>query len=137
MRQAGLLSIEASSELTLQYLYSLPASGSMSSRVEFYARVFADQKIPYMVDPLGEGERGEFNNKPLYRFDGFDCTTFVETVIALALSRNADEFKDKINRVRYKDGIVSMKHAIILQVWTGFQIIPKPVCSGHHSCYCR
>lgn len=51
---------------------------------------------PYIVHPLDE--------KTLYRFDGFDCQTYVETVLALAYANNFDEFKKNMNDIRYADG---------------------------------
>lgn len=82
-------------------------SESVTARVSAYAHYFLAQKSPYIVDPLGEGEKGEFSQKPLYRFDGFDCTTFVETVLALSFSHSPLEFKSTLNKIRYKNGVVS------------------------------
>lgn len=63
--------------------------------------------LPYGVNgPLGEGERARYDQDPLYRFDTFDCTTFVETVVALSLSRNVDSFELAMNRIRYEGGDV-------------------------------
>ena len=52
---------------------------------------------PYILDPLGEGVAPD--SDPLIRFDTFDCTTFVETVLA-------DGNVEKLNKIRYKDGNV-------------------------------
>lgn len=93
------------SQQQLQVLKSI----SKSDRIGFFANIFFNNKSPYLVDPLGEGENGEFSKGPLYRFDAFDCTTFVETVLALTLSNSLEEFKIRINQIRYKDGIVSYK----------------------------
>ena len=49
----------------------------------------------YMRDPLGE-ERAP-DTDPLIRTDAFDCTTFVETVMAGGDVNN-------LNQIRYKDG---------------------------------
>ncbi len=40
--------------------------------------------LPYLVDPLGEGSGHDPD--PLARYDAFDCLTFVEEVLALALA---------------------------------------------------
>ncbi|MBY0515637.1 MAG: DUF1460 domain-containing protein [Bacteriovoracaceae bacterium] len=56
--------------------------------------------------PLGEGAQGRYDQDPLWRFDTFDCTTFVETMISLALSSNADEFQLHMREIRYADGRV-------------------------------
>ena len=50
---------------------------------------------PYIKDPLGEGIAPDTD--PLIRFDAFDCTTFVETVLA-------NDDVNKLNKIRYKDG---------------------------------
>jgi hypothetical protein len=56
--------------------------------------------------PLGEGENARYDQDPLYRFDTFDCTTFVETTVSLALSRDVDEFEKKMDEIRYEDSQV-------------------------------
>lgn len=53
--------------------------------------------VPYLESPLGEGDG--YDNDPLIRFDAFDCTTFVETVVA-------DGNVDKLNQIRYENGEV-------------------------------
>jgi hypothetical protein len=60
---------------------------------------------PYLVDPLGEGPSGEFSQNPLVRFDGFDCVTYVETVLALVLSKNYADFQTQLRLLRYRDGL--------------------------------
>ena len=52
---------------------------------------------PYMNSPLGEDVAPD--SDPLIRFDAFDCTTFVETVLA-----GGDV--NKLNKIRYKNGNV-------------------------------
>lgn len=49
----------------------------------------------YIADPLGEEQAPDYD--VLIRNDAFDCTTFVETVLA-----NSD--KSKLNQIRYKNG---------------------------------
>lgn len=107
------MSAQAStSEETLHHLYQIAqASGiearGISSRIEFYSQHFLSQRSPYLINPLGEGRDGEFVKSPLYRFDGFDCTTFVETVLALSIARTPEEFKKELNQIRYDKGYVS------------------------------
>jgi len=40
--------------------------------------------VPYVSDPMGEGEG--YDPDPFQRYDGFDCLTFVEEALALALA---------------------------------------------------
>ena len=56
---------------------------------------------PYILDPLGEGVAPDAD--PTIRFDAFDCTTFVETVLA-------DGDVNKLNKIRYRDGVVDFLH---------------------------
>lgn len=57
---------------------------------------------PYAVSPLGEGEG--LDKDPRLRFDRFDCTTFVETAIALAYSDDLDNTAKVLDAIRYRDG---------------------------------
>ncbi len=60
--------------------------------------------LPYLTDPLGENKG--YDKDPLYRFDGFDCTTYVETVIAEALATSEEDFKENMNEIRYRNAQV-------------------------------
>jgi len=59
---------------------------------------------PYAISPLGE-EKG-LDADPLVRYDKFDCTTFVETSLALALASDSSQVVNYMNRIRYKDAKV-------------------------------
>jgi Protein of unknown function (DUF1460) len=62
------------------------------------------------LGPLGEGDLDIFDRDPLYSFSDFDCTTFVETVMALSLSKDFEDFFSNILNIRYENGIVDFKH---------------------------
>lgn len=62
---------------------------------------------PYILYQLGEGEQGLYDQYPIFRTDGFDCQTFVETVLAITLGNNVSEFKSYMQKLRYKDGNVA------------------------------
>ena len=62
---------------------------------------------PYLLGALGEGIQGDYDQMPLYRADAFDCETYVDTVLALALANDLNQFQQCINQVRYHDGHVS------------------------------
>jgi hypothetical protein len=57
--------------------------------------------------PLGEGENGEVSTKPLSSEVQFDCVTFVEQVVARAVSKSPDEVVPNLTRIRYADGKIS------------------------------
>ncbi|MHA1540679.1 MAG: N-acetylmuramoyl-L-alanine amidase-like domain-containing protein [Alphaproteobacteria bacterium] len=62
---------------------------------------------PYISDPLGEGKSGKYDTDPTFRTDGFDCLTYVETVMAMSLSKNPNEI---MNEIRYKDSKIAYKN---------------------------
>ena len=62
---------------------------------------------PYILNPLGEGNSGTVSKNPLYRFDAFDCQTFVETVLAKSLTGTDADFKNMMNKIRYRDSLIS------------------------------
>jgi|GEM_PF-1640732 len=61
----------------------------------------------YLGGPLGEGSSGDFDQDPLFRFDAFDCTTLVETAIALGSTSNYQNFSRFLLNIRYEAGIPS------------------------------
>lgn len=64
---------------------------------------------PFSWFPLGEGDDGEYDQRPLFRFDEFDCSTWVETVLALGLSHEASDFVTLMNQIRYRRGVISFQ----------------------------
>ena len=78
---------------------------SPQTKMEIYSSHFLGK--PTLKFPLGEGKDGRFDKDPLYRFDGFDCTTLVETVLGLTHSESMEEFKRVILDIRYENGKVS------------------------------
>jgi len=80
----------------------LQQTASLPQRVEAISALFLG--APYKLGPLGEGPGGEFDRDPLIRFDAFDCTTFVETVMALSLDSDLDSATRTLQKIRYRDG---------------------------------
>jgi len=57
---------------------------------------------PYKKEPL--------NEVTLWREDAFDCTTFLETVMAKALSPSPDLLSATMNRIRYREQPATLMH---------------------------
>ncbi|KHD89736.1 MAG: hypothetical protein OM95_01295 [Bdellovibrio sp. ArHS] len=109
VRSSALIEQEAESDL--QRIFSRASQNdvfakSLSERVDFYSSLFLGK--PYLGGALGEGSTSAFDNDPLYRFDAFDCTTYVETVVALSLATSEEAFKKILSQVRYLNGEVSL-----------------------------
>jgi hypothetical protein len=76
-----------------------------TQRVSLASSLFLGTR--YIYDPVGEGRRGDFDRRPIFRMDGFDCQTYVETVIALTHSSSVDGFRRIVRSLRYREGRVS------------------------------
>lgn len=83
----------------IEWGLTLIKSLSFKDKLLFWANTFLEK--PYISQPLGEGE-----DAPRFRFDGFDCMTYVETCLALAMSEWSGEILKNLDRIRYRDGKV-------------------------------
>ena len=90
------------SDITIEKLYQTqPKKLALMHRIQWFSQQFMGK--PYHLGPLGEGDKGLYDQSPLYRTDAFDCQTYVETVVALSLAKNLETFKKKINAIRYQN----------------------------------
>src|SRR5258708_15441454 len=73
---------------------------SAASRIDVLSRHFLG--LPYQPNPLiGSADTAEVFTAS---FDGFDCVTYIETVVALARASNADDFTEWLRKIRYERG---------------------------------
>ena len=73
---------------------------STVSRIEILSRHFLGRS--YKPDPLiGSSDTAEVFIATL---DGFDCVTYIETVVALARASKVDDFIDGLRKIRYEHG---------------------------------
>jgi len=95
---------EAEATDLIATLQTLP--DDLATRLDFASKYFLGR--PYLVGgPLGEGPNAEYDQDPLFRMDGFDCTTYVETMNALARAQDFPSFLDILMRIRYLNGDIS------------------------------
>jgi hypothetical protein len=93
-------------------------SGTLTKRIDYYSSYFLgtlygsiDYQKPIEVDSLEKIEKYLFEPEFKSVFTKFDCVTFVETVLALALTRNEnytlnkfeDLFSKYLKSIRYVD----------------------------------
>lgn len=57
---------------------------------------------PYRLQATGEGPCGYFDKAPLYQLDRFDCVTYINTVLAFALSHDVISFRENLVRIGYQ-----------------------------------
>jgi len=77
---------------------------ALPARVESYSAAWKGRATTF--GPLGEGPDGVYDRDPLYRTDYFDCMTYVETVVGMSLAGDLRGFAERMDQIRYKDGIV-------------------------------
>lgn len=77
----------------------------MAERIAYFSAAFLE--TPYELGALGEGPKGRFDQKPLYRTDAFDCLTFTSTVLALAKSHSLEEFQRHLAKIQYRDAKIN------------------------------
>lgn len=123
---ASSFSFAGSREEAQKFLDRGAQVSGVADRLEVFSKFFLG--LPYGVGgPLGEGPDGRYDQDPLYRFDTFDCTTYVETIVSLALSRDAGEFEHAMNNIRYENGEVDyLKRSHFTDLWW----IPRNISNG-------
>ena len=72
------------------------------------SRMFID--VSYAPSPLGEGEGNAPDEDPSIRFDAADCTTFLETCMAMSRSSSLEETLKVLREIRYIDGQADYRH---------------------------
>jgi hypothetical protein len=95
---------QASLQKTFVQKMELPASPDIGTQVLRMSESFLG--TPYVAGTL-EGNPSE---RLVCKFDGLDCTTLVESVIALAVAKTEnstfEEYKNELTRLRYRDGTI-------------------------------
>lgn len=87
-------------------LEELGAQTSLVERIDEISARFLGRR--YFEGPLGGGPRlAEVFRVSL---DAFDCVTYIETVLALALSSSPEEFIETIRQIRYEAGEIDWSH---------------------------
>ena len=94
-----------SENLLINKLIQSATTLPLPQRIEIMSSEFIN--VPYQFEPLGEGQSAQYNQEPVYRFDKFDCQTYVSTILALACAKNVQSFQHNINFIDYKNGYVS------------------------------
>ena len=91
----------------------------LQARLEHFSGALL--KKPYLLGPMGESYLDSIENKPLVYLDSVDCVTYVDHVLALALSPSEDMLFKQLQKIRYKDGVINYatrKHYLLLD-WVG------------------
>lgn len=92
---------------------------SITARMKYLSSRFIG--LPYIVNPLTGSQT--IPEQLVARFDGFDCVTYLETILALSLARGVDNFTDQLKKIRYLDGEVEWAHRLHYTTdWAAYHI---------------
>lgn len=101
-------SIEQEAEHSISALYhrlnAMPNT-SMTDRLSWFSAQFKGRA--YLLGSLGEGPDARYDQYPRYRTDAFDCDTYVNTVLALALASSVETFQQCLKHNRYSEGKIA------------------------------
>lgn len=86
---------------------TLPPS-DLQARLETASRALMGR--PYLLGPLGEGDTTLGDGAPRLRMDAFDCVTYLETSLALALAPDGSSVLATMDSIRYEHGQVGWRH---------------------------
>lgn len=85
-----------------ELLAKTPSDQSVDRRIEVLSHRFLGYS--YKPNPLiGSADAPEVFTA---HFDGFDCVTYIETILALARASNVDHFVTSLRNIRYEQGRV-------------------------------
>ncbi len=88
-----------------QLLSGVKRERSVGNRIDILSRRFLGRR--YKTNPLiGSADTAEVFTASL---DGFDCVTYIETVLALARASSANDFIERLRKIRYERGRVEWK----------------------------
>jgi hypothetical protein len=83
-----------------QLLSETKYDGCAGSRIDVLSRHFLGHS--YKPNPLiGSADTAEVFTASL---DGFDCVTYIETILALSRASNVDNFTEWLRKIRYEQG---------------------------------
>ena len=94
---------EADSALVVQLLHDAQTGRGTENRILYFGKKFLG--LPYVAHTLELGDTEHL----IVNLHGLDCTTFVETVVALSLCdqqnrRTFDAFCQNLNKIRFREG---------------------------------
>ena len=78
---------------------------NFTERLRFFSKTL--EGTPYFLGPTGEGRYGAIDPKPIADFTQFDCVTYMESVLGLALAHHAPDVLPSILGIRYHGDTIS------------------------------
>jgi D-alanyl-D-alanine carboxypeptidase/D-alanyl-D-alanine-endopeptidase (penicillin-binding protein 4) len=88
-----------------------------NERINYFSNKLKNK--PYFLGSMGEGRSIYPSYKQRVNFSEMDCLTYMEHVLALAYSKNYDDFFNMLQGIRYKNGIIdyNMRNHFLIADW--------------------
>jgi len=80
---------------------------NVNERINYFSNKLKGK--PYFLGPMGEGLSIYPSYKPRVNFSEMDCLTYMEHALALAYSKNYNDFFGILQNIRYKNGVIDYK----------------------------
>ena len=91
----------------------------VAQRIEFISERLLGRR--YLTRPLIGSSMAE--ERLVTRLDGFDCVTFIETVLALTYAQSPEDFTQRLAAIRYQDARIDWKSRLHYATqWSAYQI---------------
>ena len=99
--------------IALKELLELEQNTPLGERIDQNSQLMLG--LPYLFDAIGEEQLPD--EDPLFRYDGYDCLTFVEQTLAFSLAKDSVDFENIVLSMRYSTGpsYVSRNHFMLSQ----------------------
>ena len=107
----------------LWLLYEQSSDLMMEEKIIVFSQTMMG--LPYVLNGIGEGVPPD--SDPMFRFDNYDCLSFVETILALSMSKQTEDIEIIVKDLRYHGDITytNRNHFMISQ-W-----IPNAIEKGY------
>ena len=97
-----------SKKTVTRYLNKVSKIKGLENRVETISEFFLG--VLYELNPTGDGPRSDLDIAQIYNLKQMDCITYIETVFALANSKNYEDFLRQTHKIRYGNKTASFQN---------------------------
>ncbi len=105
--QSKALYLMANAEIDTLIRRVTASEPELTRRIAIYSETA--KGTPYALFCLGEGPTAKYDRDPLIDFTRADCVTFIEQILAMAISDNYENMFNNLQRIRYRRGEIDLR----------------------------